>query len=338
MIPAYFELRAAAFYESKKAWEQAFTHYIRAGADGEAARVLEVFAHEFVERGRVEALNRYLSDLDEETLRKHPELLLQRGNVMRRLGEASAAVQNYESARWMFQQYGNRAGICRALTRLAEINHFQGYYQRAREFADEALKQATAEDHIERARALMSLAKNVGFLVGMDEGRALAEQAVDEVQRAGDAASPRVKANLVQSLGQICWWHGDPHAAVRYCEQALRIVPDRLSPTAARTYITLVSPYLYWRDFEQALHYAEQGLNLAQNLHMVELLPNAYSILGNVLTRIGESVRAESSLRQAMEMAQRLGIASYERVMSIGYLAYNLTGQGRLGEARQLRA
>ena len=330
------EGRAAIFYEEKEEWEQAFTHYIQAKKFDEAARVLEFFAQKFVEHGRVETLSRYFSKLDDETLSTHPELLLQRGNVLRRLGEASAAVRNYENAHRGFKKYGNRAGICRTLTRLAEISYFQGYYQRAQELATEALKQATAEDHVERARALMSLAKSVGFLVGMDEGRSLAEQAVGEVRSAGESVAPLVKANLIQSLGQICWWHGDPQSAVRYCEEALQIMPDRLGPIAARTYITLVSHYLYWRDFEKALEYAEAGLNLAQNLHMVELLPSAYAILGNVLTRSGEPVRAESSLRQAMELSQRLGIASYERVMAIGYLAYNLTGQGRLEEARQL--
>ena len=330
------EERAAIFYEERKEWEQAFTHYLRANRPDEAARVLEVFAQKFVEHGRVETLNRYFSNLDDKTLSAHPELLLQRGNVLRRLGEARDARANYKKAQEGFEKYGNRAGICRSLTRLAEINYIQGYYPRAQELATEALQQATAEDHVERARALMSLAKSVSFLVGMNKGRSLAEQAVSEVRSAGESVAPLVRANLIQSLGQICWWHGDPQSAVRYCEEALQIMPDRLNPIAARTYITLVSPYLYWRDFEKALEYAEQGLNLAQNLHMVELLPSAYAILGNVLTRIGEPVRAESSLRQAMEMAQRLGIASYERVMAIGYLAYNLTGQGRLDEARQL--
>ncbi len=87
---------------------------------------------------------------------------------------------------------------------------------------------------------------------------------------------------------------------------------------------------------DTALHCAERGLEIVQTLHLVELMPSAYTALGNVLTRLGEASRAESALRQAMETADRLGLASYERVMAAGYLAYNLTGQGRLDEARQL--
>ena len=58
--------------------------------------------------------------------------------------------------------------------------------------------------------------------------------------------------------------------------------------------------------------------------------------MGNALTRLGETARAEASLRQGMEIGQQLGLASYEQLMATGYLAYNLCGQGRVEEARQL--
>jgi two-component SAPR family response regulator len=140
----------------------------------------------------------------------------------------------------------------------------------------------------------------------------------------------------LQSLGQICWWHGDPQATVRYCQEALQLAPEEFSPIGAQAYISLVTPYLYWREFEKALHYAERGLQIAQTLHLKELLPSAYTALGNALTRLGETARAEASLRQGMEIGQQLGLASYEQLMATGYLAYNLCGQGRVEEARQL--
>jgi two-component SAPR family response regulator len=77
-------------------------------------------------------------------------------------------------------------------------------------------------------------------------------------------------------------------------------------------------------------------LQIAQTLHLKELLPSAYTALGNALTRLGETARAEASLRQGMEIGQQLGLASYEQLMATGYLAYNLCGQGRVEEARQL--
>ncbi|NJN79567.1 MAG: hypothetical protein HC797_03355 [Anaerolineales bacterium] len=120
----------------------------------------------------------------------------------------------------------------------------------------------------------MALAKSAGFLKGMDKGRELAEEAVEEARLAGDEVSALSRANFLQSLGQICWWHGDPQATVRYCQEALQIAPEEFSPISAQAYISLVTPFLYWRELEKALHYAERGLQIAQTLH----LKNCYQV------------------------------------------------------------
>lgn len=316
--------------------EAAFTHYIEAHEWEAAARVIEVFAPSYVERGRVEVLNRYLTILPDEIMHAHPILLLQRGNARRRLGEAGLAINDYEDARTAFMAGPDQGGVSQALTHLAEINRAQGNYRQAEALASEALGFAPPDNHVARAYALIALAKSTGFLTGMDQGRSLAEQAVQEARLTGEQLSPLARANFLQSLGQICWWHGDPQATVRYCKEALQLIPEDFSPIATQAYISLVSPYLYWQELDTALKYAERGLEIAQTLHLHELLPGAYSALGNVLTRRGETARAEGCLRQAMDLAQTLGLASYERLMTAGYLAYNLYGQGRADEARQM--
>jgi LuxR family transcriptional regulator, maltose regulon positive regulatory protein len=327
---------AGTHYEQVAEFEAAFSHFVDAREWQAAARVLQAFAPDYVERGRVEVLNRYLNSLPDDILRGHPELLLQRGNTRRRLGEAGLAINDYEDARSAFTNASDRSGVSQALTHLAEINRAQGNYRQAEALASEALDFVPPDKHAARAEALMALAKSTGFLSGMNQGRLLAEQAVEEARLAETLLSPLARANFLQSLGQICWWHGDPQATVRYCTQALGLTPEELSPIAAQAHISLVSPYLYWHELDSALHHAERGLEIAQILHLRELLPSAYSALGNVLTRRGETARAESYLRQSMDLAETLGLASYERLMTAGYLAYNLYGHGSVDEARQM--
>lgn len=316
--------------------EVAFLHYIEAKEWEAAARVIQAFAPSYLDRGRTEVLNRYLTTLPDNIMHAYPNLLLQRGNARRRLGEAGLAINDYEDARAAFMAEADLGGVCQALTQLAEIHRAQGNYRRAESLASEALGFAPVDNHSARAYALIALAKSTGFLTGMDQGRSLAEKAVQEARLTGEELSPLARANFLQSLGQICWWHGDPQATVQYCKEALELAPEDFSPIAAQVYISLVSPYLYWQDLDTALQYAERGLEIAQALHLHEYLPSAYSALGNVLTRRGETARAESCLRQAMDLAQTLGLASYERLMTAGYLAYNLYGQGRTDEARQM--
>ena len=330
------ERLAGDHYEKQGELEVAYEHYLSAQDYESAARVISVFAADFVERGRVEVLHRYLNALPSEVMRANPELLLQHGNAHWRLGQAGSAVTAFEDARSAFSGMNNSGGVCRALTRLAEVNRAQGHYRQAQRLATEALSHAPEEDHAARAEALLALAKSTGFLTGMDQGRSLAERAIEESRKASGKLSPLARANYLQSLGQICWWHGDPQATVRYCQEALQLVPEGYSPTAAQAYVSMTTPYIYWRELDKALQYAERGLEIAQTLHLKEMFPSAYTALGNVLTRLGETARAETCLRQAMEIGQQLGLASFEQMMATGFLAYNLCGQGRVEEARQL--
>lgn len=329
------EKSAGAYYEAEGELEIAFSHYVNAQDFESAARVVSIFASDYVERGHVEVLHRYLSALPVELSKANPELFLQHGNALLRLGQTGAAVTAYEDARSAFAAQNNTSGVCHALTRLAEVSRAQGHYRQAEKLSTEALSFANIS-HAARAEALMALAKSAGFLTGMDKGRELAELAVEEARLAGDEISPLSHANFLQSLGQICWWHGDPQATVRYCQEALQIAPEEFSPIAAQAYISLVTPHLYWRELDKSLQYAERGLQIAQTLHLKELLPSAYTALGNALTRMGETARAEASLRQGMEIGQQLGLASYEQMMATGFLAYNLCSQGRADEAHQL--
>jgi LuxR family maltose regulon positive regulatory protein len=330
------EAQAGRYYESLSEWEAAFSHYLLGGQTLQAAHCAHKFAASYVERGRAELLHRYLSSLPQDVMSQSPELLLQHGNVYWRMGKIGLAVGAYEGAQKAYAAQGISSGVSRSLTRLAEVERSQGNYRSAESLAAEALQAAPSHDHASRAEALMALAKSTGFLTGMERGRALAELAVEESRQAEEGLSVLAKASFLQSLGQICWWFGDPHAAVEYTQEALRLAPDELSPMAAQAYILLVSPYLYWRDLQTALNYAERALGIAQTLHLIELLPAAYTALGNVLTRVGEMARAEAALRQSLALASQLGTASYEQIMATGYLALNLCSQGRVEEAWQL--
>ncbi len=334
----YFQAQQSAghYYEARDQFEIAAHHYLLGEAPDDAARMILRFAPDYIDHGRVVLLQRYLTRLPEPALMAHPCLLLYHGDVLRRLGYAAEAVRRYEQARTAFETAGDALGLSQALVRMGELARSQGHYRRAQELVTQGLIHAPREAHEDRARALIALAKSTGFLTGMDQGRALAEQALAEARLAGNAISIITLANILGSLGQIAWWHGDPQSTVRYATEALQLLPDELSPIAARAHTSLAIPYLYWGHLETALRHAEQGLEIAQQLEMQELLPNAYTVLGNVLTRMGETARAEAALRQSLEISQRLGLAAYDQVMAAGYLAYNLYGQGRVDEARQL--
>ncbi len=330
------EQAAGAYYESAQEWEAAASHYMEAGDLSSAARVIAEMAPTYFDSGRIQVLNHLMNALPPSVMRDHPLLLIHHGAVLRRLGQVGSAQSRFEEARASSAALGQMSGVCRALVELSETARSQGDYRRAQRLATEALSYVSNDQHDERARALMALARSAGFLQGTDRGRALAEEAVQEMELAGRGVALAQRAGLLLALGQICWWHGDPQAAVSYCREALRILLGGLSPIVARAFVTLVTPYLYWGELDTALDYAQKGLDMATKLQLQELLPASYSALGNVLTRRGQHVRAEELFRQAIELSRGLGLESYAQIMASADLAFNLCQQRRVDEARQV--
>ena len=327
---------AGAYYESIGELETAASHYLQAADHESAVRVIAELAPGYFDSGRVQRLSQLLSALPQSALRANPQLLLYQGAVLRRLGQVGAAQIRFADARASFAALGQTSGVCRSLIELSVTSRSQGDYRRAHSLAAEALSYTTPDQHDERARALMALAQSVGFLQGTDRGRALAEEAVREMDLAGNTIAPGQRAHLLWALGQVCWWHGDPQAAVARCREALYILPDELSPIAARVFMTLATPYLYWGELNAALDYARKGLAIATKLQLQELLPQALCIVGSALTRQGHYAQAEELLRQAIELSRGLGMESYTEIVASADLAFNLCQQGRVDEARQV--
>lgn len=313
--------------------DKAIQHFIAAGDEILAAKMLCDFADTYLVHGRVDEIQTYLNYFSSETMRDFPHLMLLQGRILRHNGQFGAAIKRFEDALGLSADI---SVLCHAYIELAAIRHSQGRYDDAYALANEAMlltKDVSATDYV---YALMQMARGAGFIKGMDIGRQLAEQAYEIMQAEPEQFTTYARARLLQMLGQICWWHGDAHMAIEYCQHALTFLDDSDTPLRAKLLITLATPTLYQKDYDTALQLAEKAISICQEIQLKETLPAAYATLGNVLTRIGAFEQAESALQTAIQQADAIGGARYAQVMAAGYLAQNLALQGRLIEARQL--
>lgn len=325
--------RAARAAEDAGDVEAAIGFALDADADAEAVRLLEAHGDDILRRGSGEALQRWLARAG-AAAGASPALQVLAGRVHRQAGQlhaASAAFQRAEE-----HPDAGPALRCVARTELAGIARSQGDYGRAGDWAERACDGATTDVPPQvRAGAWMERAKCEGHLGGMEHGRRLAERALRELEGA-EAVDPRVRAALLGSLGQICWWHGDVDAAVRHLRRALDGLGDADTLRAADVRLALASPMLYSHDHAQARSYAERALAAYLRSEAKDRLPAAYAVLGNVRIRAGDLERAETLLRTAIALSREIGGASYDQLMAAGYLAYVLDLQGRADEAVQV--
>lgn len=343
-------LSAARMAEGQGQVDLAIGQFLSADELNEAARLLQLHGSRLLRAGRVEALHRWLLQL-EQVVRSRPALRLLHGLVLRQRGRLAEALAALHSARRSAMDEGLAEVACAAVVEMAAIARSQGDYLRAQEWSEEATDLAGARgvSASTRASAWLERAKTEGHLNGMAGGREMAERALAELEASTDGellpvprddsdpeAPAHLQAALACSLGQICWWHGDVEAAVKHLHDALGRLGDADTPQAADVRLVLATPALYRFDHATARMHAERALQTYQRYALHERLPAAYAALGNALTRAGELERAEACLRQAMAGAADMGGASYDHVMAAGYLAYLLELQGRTAEAVQV--
>ena len=328
------QISAARLYEARGDSETAISCYLQAGDLPQAARVLAAVAGDWLQQGRIDALHRAAIAL-EAVLDEMPALLLAHGRALRLMGRFNEARLRLDRAATLARQAEDSETASSAWMELSSLARSQGDYAGAQTQAQRALDVLGDGNHTARAFALMELAKSRGFLEGMDLGRTLASEAVAEMELAGSQISRFEQAQLLRSLAQICWWHGDVQMAIAHGEDALNRIPVPQSPLAAEILLTLATPCLYRHEIERAYGYAISALAICEQLVVKELLPTALTTLGNILTRMGRLDDAEVNLHRAIELASDLGVARYAQVMAAGYLAYAQFMRGRVQEAIQ---
>ncbi len=333
--PLRLHARAGDYYAEQGMWDLAAEHYVAARSVPGLSRAVRALAPCCLQSGRLETLYRYLLALPPRVFEEEPDLLLYQGQVFRHWGRVEEAVACYERARSLYEVRDERNGLSRALSELAYIALSRGEYRDAQRLAQQALGAAGPHDHLERSSALMALARSTGFLEGMERGCKLGEEALREAEVADPPLPRTARARLLLSQAQLCWWYGDPFATVGHCQAALDAEPEPVSPIACRAFVIMVSPHLYWGNFSLARDLAQKGLALSEQLQYTEWRPMAHAALGMVLSRQGQLALGEKHLREAISLARRLGAESYAQLMAAGYLAANLSQQGRLAEARR---
>ncbi len=328
--------QTGTYFQSIGDYEMAAQYFLRAGEQSQAASAISRFAPKYLESGRADILSHYLNQLSSLELQCHPELALFLGQSLRQRGLLGEAVVHLKQAYQTAVALHTMDVATLAMTELASLARSRGDYTDAQLTAAQAVAISHSASPAARALALMEQAKCEGFLNGMEQGYAIALHAIEEMKRADDAVAPSQQAQLLRSLGQICWWQGNVGEAILHAEEALRRLPERESPLAADLLMLLATLYLYRHEYDGALDYGQRALDICQRLHAQELLSNALTVLGNILTRLGQLGQAESCLRQAIDLASQLQAASYTQVMAGSYLAYNLVAQGRIDEAQQI--
>ena len=290
-------IHAASYFETTEQWPEAIHHYLRAGLQRQAARLIAKYGEDVVAEGRLGLVDEWLQQLPEETIKGNARLSLLYGEACGIRGDWDRALEALERARAYFARKGDRRLEALACLKLSSVYSNYGDAEASWRFADEGLQLAPADATALRMRLEGDLALTRSWLTdGLDAVASACKRIAVEATSLG---LEHYASIALHNLGYVETEMGRPSEAVGHLERAARFWAD-LPANPFADFSDLVQAIAATGDFDRAHRladialektrswprpFAEAKLGKAQVLAMQARYPEAAAVLRDALER-----------------------------------------------------
>ena len=296
--------RAAGLFEERTDWPPAISHYTKAQAFDEAARLVERVARETFDAGRWTTLAKWIDALPATLLNAHADLLVYRAMVSDEMGDRRAATETFSQAIAHFEHRGDSIGTARALIKQASCWRAQGRYQEAIHNCQRALTLLDKDARREIADAHRVLGISYGMLGDLEKDVAELELALQGYAALNDLARiALLHHDLGVALRAVGRTDSENHFqhALEYWRRANNI------PGLANTLNSVGVGYHRQGKYAPAIETLEKALIEARRCGQLRVEALALASLGDVHRDTGEYARAQQFYQTAYGIARQIG-------------------------------
>jgi len=151
-------IHAASYFETTEQWPEAIHHYLRAGLQRQAARLIAKYGEDVVAEGRLGLVDEWLQQLPEETIKQNARLSLLYGEACGIRGDWDRALEALERARTYFARKGDRRLEALACLKLSSVYSYYGDPNSAVAAAEDGLALVSPGDAATKLRLEGNLA------------------------------------------------------------------------------------------------------------------------------------------------------------------------------------
>ena len=151
-------IHAASYFETSSQWPDAIYHYLKAGLQRQAARLIARYGEDVVAEGRLGMVDEWLQQLPAKTIRDNARLSLLHGEALGIGGNWEAALTALERARGFFAKKQDKRMEALALVKESSVYHYWGRPEIASQTAKAGLAAAPADARDLRLRLEGNLA------------------------------------------------------------------------------------------------------------------------------------------------------------------------------------
>jgi ATP/maltotriose-dependent transcriptional regulator MalT/DNA-binding SARP family transcriptional activator len=285
-------IHAASYFETTQRWPEAIHHYLRAGLQRQAARLIAKHGEGLAEGGRLELIDEWLQQLPEHSIRENARLSLLYGEAAAFRGNWDEALAALSRARDFFARKGDRRIEALACLKLSTVLHYRGDADRAAQLAREGLALLPVDATATRLRLEGNLAITHGLKYES------LESVIRECARIAEEASrfglDHLAAIAFHNLGTFLRWTGRLDEATRAFERATDFTTS-LPPNPWSDNYEYVVLLLLEGSLSAAESYARSGIDRTRHWSFANAL--ARFGMGEVLGYQGRFVEAIELLR-----------------------------------------
>ncbi len=179
-------IHAASYYETTLQWPQAIHHYLKAGLQRQAARLIAKYGEEVVAEGRLGLIDEWLQQLPPKTIHDNARLSLLHGEALGTIqGDWTSALGALERGRTFFVRKGDRRMVALADLKMSTHLHYRGDAAASAEVAARGLEEADPADLVTRLRLRGNLAITRTWLESLGKAERECEELVSEARQLG---------------------------------------------------------------------------------------------------------------------------------------------------------
>jgi ATP/maltotriose-dependent transcriptional regulator MalT len=195
--------RYGGAFEARGDIDLAISHYLEAGATGDAARLIETNGEAMFDAGRYGTMAGWLDGIPAEMFDARPSLAYLAARSHKHQGRYETSERLFEQANLGFSVAGLKSGAYKCAIAMAELYAMREEHQRSLEMAAEALR--LAGDQAERVAALSQLATRK-LVLGDSAG---ARASLTEAEALCDGAMASARHAIAADLLAVKWVSGD---------------------------------------------------------------------------------------------------------------------------------
>ena len=296
------------FFESQGDFEQAVDYFLQAENFHKAAQILQKQGSIWLEKGKIILLERFVSQIPEEKLSDHPEILLHKAEINRLHGKTDEALNILQKASRIFEEKGDIRGKAEALHLMASVIRRQGRIETALQVLSDVERLIDADRETNAFASVRLKMANTKGLCYIKQGKwDEAEECFKlTLKLAEELLNEKYTKIALHNMALPAAFRGDFTEALRWFG---KIFTDSKSmPQEAIGHLNVARLHIFRGELNDAEKHLKQAIEICQAFNLKDLMAEVLEAFGNLHREKGEYQKAADFYAQAEKLYIELGI------------------------------